>query len=80
MDSQFYIEYEIIDSVTNERQFTREHDVALACFKEGDMVYERHVTLCTTSPYHQTYMANIMPWHLNPDFQEDEDENETNFH
>ena len=68
MDTQFYIEYEIIDSVTNERTFTRERYVAIACYKADDMVYERHITLCTTSPYNQTQVINIMPWHLNPNF------------
>ena len=72
METQLYVEYEIIDSITNKKTVTRERYVALACYKENDMVYERHVTVCNSSPYNQTYLVNIMNWHLNPNFIEEE--------
>ena len=72
METQFYVEYEIIDSVTNTKFVTRERYEALSCYKADDMVYERHVTVCNSSPFNQTYMVNVMAWHLNPNFREED--------
>ena len=69
MDVQTYTEYETIDSVSNERLVTRERYEALACYKAGDMVFERHITLFTSSSYTQSQTVNIMAWHLNPNFR-----------
>ena len=72
MNVQTYTEYEIIDSATNKSFVTRERYIALAHYKALDMVYERHITLFTSSAYTQSQTVNIMAWHLNPNFQEED--------
>jgi len=72
MDVQTYTEYEIVDAVSNESFTTREHYVALSCYKTDDMVFERHVTIHNPSPYTQTKLLITRPWHNNPEFREEE--------
>ena len=71
MDVHTYTEYEVIDTVTNESFVTREHYEALACYKAGDLVYERHVTVHNPSLYTQTKLTISRPWNNNPEFVEE---------
>ena len=72
METQTFIEYEVIDSVTNESFVTRERYVALAGYRAGDMVYETHITMCNTSPHTQTRVFLTLRWNNNPYFYEEE--------
>jgi len=76
METQLTIQYEVVDSVTSERFFTRERYEALAHYKAGDMVYERHRTITQPSEDTQTHVLIISRWN-NTNFQEDYNENDT---
>ena len=71
MDVHTYTEYEIIDSITNEKLVTQERYVALACYKADDVVYERHVTVHRPTLDTQTYLAITRLWTYNPEFEEE---------
>ena len=45
METQTTVLYEVVDAVTSESFVTREHYEALACYKAGDIVYEKHRTI-----------------------------------
>ena len=72
MDTQFSVEYEVIDAVTNESFVTRERYEALACYRAGDLVYETHKTITQSSQHTQLVTRAIMRWNNNPDFREEE--------
>ncbi len=70
MDSQYYIEYELVDPVTNQRHYTTDRDEALGYLEEGWLVWEHHNTICQPSLFTSTRVIVTMRWNNNPDFQE----------
>jgi len=72
MDVDTYTVYEIIEPVANKSFTTKERHMALAQWKDGDMVFERHFTVHSPTPYTQTYMVIGRQWHNNPDFREED--------
>ena len=71
METQTTVLYEIVDSVTNESFVTLEHYEALACYKAGDMVFERHRSITNPSEDTQTIVIVSLRWTNIPEFQED---------
>jgi hypothetical protein len=72
MESQTRVEYEVIDTETNEQFFTDDHFEALNRFAEEWMVYERHITLGNPSRFVQTEQKVTILWNYNPEFEEEE--------
>jgi hypothetical protein len=77
METQTTVEYEVIIPETNKRFFTRNRDEALDYYEGTCLVYERHFTLSNPSSYTQAQMLVIRAWHNNPEFEEEQDGNET---
>ncbi len=68
MDSQLDVEYEVIDPVTNQQYITDTRYEALAFYKDGWLVVERHVTKYKPSAHTQTEVIVRMSWNNNPEF------------
>jgi hypothetical protein len=75
MDSQNYIEYEISDSISGKRFFSRSYDEALAYYENGWYVVERHITIGVFSMFEscQTIMCQV--WNNNPQYKEINNDN-----
>jgi len=68
METQTTVLYEVVDSVTNEKFVTRERREALACYKAGDMVFEKHRSITNPSEDTQTVVYVSVRWTNNPEF------------
>jgi hypothetical protein len=66
METQNFVEYEIIDPVSNRRDFTDSRDEAISYFEKNWMVMERHITICNPLPLTQTQLIVIKTWNNNP--------------
>ena len=62
METQTTVLYEVIDSVTNEKFITLERYEALACYKAGDIVFERHRSITNPSEDTQTQVLVTLRW------------------
>ena len=72
METQTTVLYEVIDYVTNEKFVTREHYEALACYKAGDIVFERHLSITNPSEDTQTQVLVTLRWTKHyEEYQED---------
>lgn len=69
MDSQAYIEYEMVEPASNRRLITDSREEALAYYEKGWMVFETHKTVSRPSAFTQTRIAVVMQWNGNPEFQ-----------
>jgi len=68
MEPRVYIEYEIIDPVSNKRFVTESREEALAYFANECLVYEQHITLWRSSLYEEVKLILKMNWNNNPKF------------
>lgn len=50
MDTQHYIEYELVDPVQDRSLVTESREEAMAYFEKGWMVYEHHNTVSAPAP------------------------------
>lgn len=69
MDTQNYVEYECIDSVSNRRILTESREEAVAYFEKNWMVYESHHTITVPSPFVSTKETVTLRWNDNPYFE-----------
>jgi hypothetical protein len=68
MDPRVYIEYEVIDPVSNKRVFTQSREEALAHFDRECLVYERHITLCRVTTHEEAKLSLTTLWNNSPRF------------
>jgi hypothetical protein len=68
MDTEFVIEYEVIEPVSNTHFFTKTRDEAIEFFESGYMVYEHHNTVTQFDECKQSRTHMSLRWHLNPTF------------
>jgi hypothetical protein len=68
MDPRVYIEYEVIDPVSNKRFFTESREEARAHFERECLVYEQHITSCRYSLYEEVKLVLKTNWNNNPRF------------
>ena len=68
MDIQTYTEYECSNPVTGEVFMTRDHFEAVSYFEEDWLVFERHVTVTSPSPFVSTREEVTLLWNNNPFF------------
>jgi hypothetical protein len=68
MESQTFVVYEITEPITNRTFVTDSYDVAVDCFNDGSMVFEKHKTITQASPYIQSGSYTTLQWHNNPNF------------
>ena len=66
MDTHTVITYEVIESISNERFFTKSRFEALDHYENGSMVYERHETITNPSIHTQTQLRVVLRWYGNP--------------
>ena len=69
MDPIVYIEYEVIDPVSNGRILTESRQEALAHFEKECIVYERHTTVYRHSLYEESKFVLTNWWNNNPKFE-----------
>ncbi len=69
MDSRNYIEYELVDPVSNKRHMTESRDEAAAYFEKEWMVTENQVTICRPSLFSESKMVVKKIWNNNPEFE-----------
>ena len=70
METQNYVEYELVDPVITERRLiTESRDEAVAYYEKGWMVYEHYITVTVPSPYISTRQDVAVTWNNNPDFE-----------
>jgi len=69
MDPRVYIEYEVIDPVSNKRFVTESREEALAHFENERLVYERHITLCRCTSHEEAKLTLTTLWNNNPKFK-----------
>ncbi len=62
MDSQTYIEYELVDTVRDRSLVTESREEALAYFEKGWMVYEHHNTVSTPAPKISVQQIISLTW------------------
>jgi len=70
MDSQLYIEYELVNPATDRRHFTESREEALGYFEKGWLVFENQTVMFRPSIYTSTKTIVTMIWNDNPEFQE----------
>lgn len=71
MDSQLYIEYELVDPVSNRRLITDSREEAFAYYEKGWLVWEHHVTESRTSEFTHVKLVLTVNWNNNPEFGKD---------
>ncbi len=69
METQNYIEYELIEPVTNRRLITESREEAIAYFERGWLVYEHHNTVAVPSAYLSTQQIISLSWNNKPGFK-----------
>lgn len=70
MDTQNYIEYELVNPATGNVIMTDSRDEAVAYFEKDWMVYEHHVTISQHSAFTQSQLTVTMMWNGNSEIQE----------
>ncbi len=73
MDSQSYVEYELVNPATDRRITTSSREEAIAYFDEDWIVYEHHVTVGRPSRYASMRAEMSVLWNNNPEFNLKED-------
>ncbi|HBT76734.1 MAG TPA: hypothetical protein DEB39_07365 [Planctomycetaceae bacterium] len=69
METQNYIEYELVDSVSDRNIMTDSREEAIHAFEKGWTVYEHHNTINQHSKFTQSNLTVTMMWNDNPEFQ-----------
>ena len=69
MDPIVYIEYEVIDPVSNVRFFTKSRQEALAHFEKECTVFERYTTVNRHSTHEESKFILTDWWNKNPNFK-----------
>jgi len=67
METQYFIEYELIDPISNRRIVTESRGEAISHFEAKWLVYEHHVTVGRPSTYASMRVEMSMIWNNNPD-------------
>jgi hypothetical protein len=70
MEPETFVEYELVHPETNENFVTRDRDVALECYRDTWLVFEKQVSMCSPSLYTQARMTVTIQWHNNPEYRE----------
>ncbi len=68
MDSQHYIEYELVNPVTDRRLTTSSREEALSYYEEDWIVYEHHVMVGRSSRFASVRTEMSILWNNNPEF------------
>jgi len=68
MESQSYIEYELIEPVLNQNLTTGSREQSLDFFRKKWLVYENHYTVCHSSECTTARMIVTRRWNNNPEF------------
>jgi len=71
METQNFVEYEIINLISDYHDFTASHDEALAYFEEGWLIMERHITICNSTTLTQTQLVVVKIWNNNPESEKE---------
>ncbi len=69
METQTYIEYELVEPVTNRRLITESREEAIAYFEKKWLVYENYNTVALPSPFVSTRETVTVKWNDNPFFE-----------
>ena len=68
MEPVVYIEYEIVDPVSNNRFFAESREEALAYSERECLVYERHITRRRYTLFDEAELVLKTNWNNNPEF------------
>ena len=68
METQIAILYEVVLPDTNEREYTYSREMALECYYDEYMVFEKHITKYKPSIFTDTQTIVSMRWDNNPEF------------
>lgn len=70
MDTQNFVEYELVNPATDRRYFTESRAEALGYFEKGWLVFENQISVFRPSLYTATKTVVTMLWNDNPEFGE----------
>jgi len=70
MENQTFIEYEVIEPISNKSFITESRYEALDYYKQGYIVYETLITKSRPSQFTQTRVYVTLLWNNNPEFEE----------
>jgi hypothetical protein len=70
MKTQFFVEYEISDLISDRSFKTNSRDEAIAYYEKGYMIYEHHITVCVMLPYVSTRQIVSLTWDNPLNFEE----------
>lgn len=68
MDAIHYIDYELIEPVSNQRFITESYEEARGYYEQEWIVIERQNTICQPSLFTESKLVVKMLWNNDPDF------------
>jgi len=69
METQAFVEYELVDPVSNQSIVTESRHTAIDSFENGWLVFEHHNTVTLPSPFVSTREVVSVKWSENPYFE-----------
>jgi len=69
MKVQTFVEYELVDPVSNQYITTESYGKAIDSFEKGWLVYEHHNTVTIPSPFVSTREVVSVKWNENPYYE-----------